>query len=237
MELVVDCRESSLMEHLKEKDFLFTSKNLELGDLIILKDQQPLLMIERKTVRDLVASLKDGRYHNQRQRWKDFLLMYPSCRVALWIEGDLLGSYEVDETTKSSLVNSLLRLQSKHGILVFQIRSTSQFVQSLRMVFDKLEKDSTHLCLNPTTTDSSQSLQLKSFKKTNNVTPDLVWKNTLALLPGISLTTAEKIVLVFPTMRSLLTDEEASNKLESVVVGGRRLGSKTAQKILQLLCV
>lgn len=238
MELVIDYRESGLLELCKEKKIPYHQENLTVGDVLLKHGENPLFLIERKTVRDLVASLKDGRYHNQRKRWKEFMETYPDARVALWLEGDLVGCYDLDSVTKSSLVNSLLRLQSIHGILVYQIRSSTQFLQSLEMVLEKFNKDpsqllSKNMVMNE---NSSQVLDMKPFKKTGDVTPELIWKSTLHLVPGVSASTATKIIEVFPTMKSFLLDSEPLEKLKNIKIGERRLGIKMAEKIVRLFC-
>ena len=43
-------------------------KNLDLGDIIIEYNDIPLIIIERKTIPDLLASIKDGRYKEQKKR-------------------------------------------------------------------------------------------------------------------------------------------------------------------------
>ena len=45
-----------------------TYENLTLGDIIINYNNIPLIIIERKTINDLLASIKDGRYKEQKQR-------------------------------------------------------------------------------------------------------------------------------------------------------------------------
>ena len=41
---------------------------LPLGDIIICDEEEELLIIERKTLQDLAASIKDGRYEEQSYR-------------------------------------------------------------------------------------------------------------------------------------------------------------------------
>lgn len=237
MDLVIDMRESSLMDELKNQNLEFKQENLTIGDVLIKKadDETPLLLIERKTVRDLVASLKDGRYHDQRRRWMDFLSTYSTCKIAVWIEGDLVGCHEMDEMTRSSLLNSLFRLQSKRGILVHQIKNTRQFVKSLQMVLDKFKKDPFHLLPDDTSNTQQQILDLKPFKKTADVSPEMFWTSMLCLVPGLSQKTANAIVHTFPTLESFMQDNETNVKLEHVMVGQRKLGKKMTEKILRLL--
>ena len=43
-------------------------ENLNLGDIIIYFKETPIFIIERKTLPDLLASIKDGRYIEQKKK-------------------------------------------------------------------------------------------------------------------------------------------------------------------------
>ena len=62
-------------------------KNLEQGDFIIRdNDENILLIIERKTISDLLSSVKDSRYTEQSERYSQ--LDIPSNKIIYLIEGD-----------------------------------------------------------------------------------------------------------------------------------------------------
>ena len=72
MKIVLDDREIHLYEKLipivQDKEII-TKKTLPLGDILINKDDNSeLLLIERKTITDLLSSIKDGRYEEQSYR-------------------------------------------------------------------------------------------------------------------------------------------------------------------------
>lgn len=77
--LLIDYRESYLKEYFKSYDFSkdknlnkvnLIVKNLDLGDIIIKKKDEIILIIERKTLQDLYSSINDGRYKEQKLRLK-----------------------------------------------------------------------------------------------------------------------------------------------------------------------
>ena len=49
----------------REYDNLVSIKNLEIGDIVILVNQEPAILIERKTIKDLASSIQDGRLREQ----------------------------------------------------------------------------------------------------------------------------------------------------------------------------
>jgi ERCC4-type nuclease len=79
MRIVVDIRERGLFDrifeallHLPEdklKQIDVVTENLPIGDILIQNaDKQTILIIERKTYEDMLASIKDGRYEEQSHR-------------------------------------------------------------------------------------------------------------------------------------------------------------------------
>ena len=77
--LLIDYREKSLKTYFETFDFtndkhlkniILKIENLDLGDIIIKKDEKVILIIERKTLQDLYSSINDGRYKEQKVRLK-----------------------------------------------------------------------------------------------------------------------------------------------------------------------
>jgi hypothetical protein len=112
MDLAVDYREAECIPFLTG----WTSKNLPVGDFWIGLSGEVIvpggIVIERKQIADLEASIKDGRYREQRTRLQAFAQQY-NANVAYIIEGDL------DKTrgfTKQVLWKWLVRLPFVHKI-------------------------------------------------------------------------------------------------------------------------
>ena len=78
MKVIIDERETELYDkcysmlnedNASNNGVLLTKEVLQLGDIFIkTNDDVPLLLIERKTFADLLASVKDGRYEEQSYR-------------------------------------------------------------------------------------------------------------------------------------------------------------------------
>lgn len=66
VEVIVDDRELMLIDNLKCLDCAVTVKRLSIGDVIFNYKGNPDFIIERITVRDLKASIIDGRLQEQR---------------------------------------------------------------------------------------------------------------------------------------------------------------------------
>ena len=65
MELVIDSREPPFFKTFFDHS---TCSTLETGDFEIRDGSTPVALFERKTLADLASSIKDGRYHSQRER-------------------------------------------------------------------------------------------------------------------------------------------------------------------------
>jgi len=95
MFIKIDARENDLIQAVQ---FLFTSSStykdlvlvieqLPLGDIIICDDKEEKLIIERKTLKDLASSIKDGRYEEQSYRLNG--INHPNHNIVYLIEGSM----------------------------------------------------------------------------------------------------------------------------------------------------
>ena len=96
IKIILDCREKSLYDACEKQKLLndkyagieLSSENLPLGDMIIYDhNNTELLMIERKSLLDLAASIRDGRYAEQSFRLNNCSLH--NHNIIYLIEGDL----------------------------------------------------------------------------------------------------------------------------------------------------
>jgi ERCC4-type nuclease len=96
IKIIIDCREKTLYDACEKQKLLndkyvaieLSSENLPLGDMIIYdQNNTELLMIERKSLLDLAASIRDGRYAEQSFRLNNCSLH--NHNIIYLIEGDL----------------------------------------------------------------------------------------------------------------------------------------------------
>ena len=96
IKIILDCREKTLYDACEKQKLLndkyagieLVSENLPLGDMIIYDhNNAELLMIERKSLLDLAASIRDGRYAEQSFRLNNCSLH--NHNIIYLIEGDL----------------------------------------------------------------------------------------------------------------------------------------------------
>ena len=97
MKLFVDSREPvGLIELLKVRVKNIEFGNLDIGDFIIKNDNDEIVLIfERKSLNDLIASIKDGRYAEQSFRLSQMSLN--NHHIYYVIEGTLSPQYSVQK--------------------------------------------------------------------------------------------------------------------------------------------
>lgn len=155
--LELDYRESCLIDILKTKSELksiLEVKNLDIGDIIIThKDYK--LIIERKTINDLVSSVKDGRYKEQKMRLLSYQKKNPNTRIIYLIEGYELSSRLRHE--QSALHGSLISMSLRDNIPIFRTKDVSNSVVLLLRLYSRMLKNAAELF--PITSESSDSVK------------------------------------------------------------------------------
>ena len=115
MKIILDERENSLYQHMSQIDgfdFTIEKKVIELGDIHFVKDDKEIIILERKSVSDLLASIKDGRYEEQSHRLIHSSGLYRHHIIYI-IEG--LFSQLKDEKEKKMVYSAIATLQLYKG--------------------------------------------------------------------------------------------------------------------------
>jgi ERCC4-type nuclease len=133
----IDFREKDLFsecEGLKNKypKINFEYANLFLGDIQIEK-----ILIERKTLNDLAASIKDGRYTEQSFRLKES--MKEGYKVYYFIEGNL-STYKSSSISKETLISCIFSFTNK-GFYVINTMNVKESALFILQFTDKIERD------------------------------------------------------------------------------------------------
>ena len=175
MKLCIDVREHELIALLPDA----TVKPLILGDITIEDDDGvELAIIERKTVADLAASIKDGRYRDQSARLAAYSL--PNHNIMYLIEGTLRSPKL--PMPRDTLMASMVSLWFGKGFSVTRTESLEQTAQFLQVMLKKFEKE------------GGYKQEVKPQKRMDKITPDNVQAMMLAQIPYVSMLAAEAII-------------------------------------------
>ena len=152
MIIKVDNREHEILTQIKQlvlfipifKQIKIVTENLPLGDFIIADETEDKLIIERKTVSDLLASIKDGRYDEQSYRLNG--LNHHNHNIIYLIEGDVNKSNRFksdNKTEKLTAYSAMFSLNYFKGFSVFRTFSMDETALIICNMAYKLEKGAT----------------------------------------------------------------------------------------------
>jgi ERCC4-type nuclease len=248
-EVVIDTREvANVLSAFQEAfDTSLVRETLNVGDIHIRYNGQPVIVIERKTINDLASSLKD-RYHEQKAR-----LMGLKCRVIYMIEepySQLNKTYHhefTEETYKGIILNTIVR-DNMHVITTTDLNDTIGIIKDMLKRLPKYvkelvekQKDGT---VGGTVGDTSAELKYASMvdvKKRDHNTPLVCYINQLKMVPSVSTAIAKTIAAKYGTMRELIEELDVGGAeiiAKMMVDGGsRHIGKVVANRLVEYLGV
>ena len=233
-------------------------EQLPLGDIIINDGAKDLVIIERKSLSDLAASIKDGRYEEQSYRLKN--LWHHNHNIIYLIEGDFnrFNSFK-DRIDKLTLYSAITSLNYFKGFSVWRSMSIDETALMICNMAYKLNKEkdkqpfysndltATNKLLDTTSaaeavvdlnkevivsSDKDYCSVVKKVKK-DNITTENIGEIMLCQIPGVSSASALAILAQFKTLPSLIkaidADETCLNNICTTDANGKsRKISKTA---------
>lgn len=239
MRIIIDDREHDLYnkcENLRITSSKFAynileRETLQLGDIMVTTDEnKPVLLIERKTIPDLLASIKDKRYEEQSHR----LIHssgYPPHSIFYVIEGGF--SQCRTDLEKRIVYSAIVSMQMFKGFSVYRTFSLAETAEWIMSLGDKIERnfgkgvipyyltqhylrglnmkkeESEEQIQNTMTTDTQQVSEkdycavVKKTKK-DNITENNISEIMLCQIPGISSVTAIAIMKHFSNITDLI---------------------------------
>ena len=151
MIIKVDNREQELLKQINQlvlfvpsfKQLKVESANLPLGDIIISDDIEEKIIIERKCLNDLLASIKDGRYEEQSYRLNG--LNHPNHNIYYLIEGDVnkMNRFKDTKMEKITLYSAMFSLNYFKGFSVMRTFSLEETATFICNTANKLTKSET----------------------------------------------------------------------------------------------
>jgi ERCC4-type nuclease len=150
MIIKVDVREQDLLNQINHmvanipifKNCIIKSETLPIGDVIIANETEDILIIERKSVNDLLASIKDGRYEEQSYRLNG--LEHHNHNIIYLIEGDVnrVNRFKSEnKVEKLTLYSAMFSLNYYKGFSVFRSFSLEESASIICNMSYKLDKE------------------------------------------------------------------------------------------------
>lgn len=212
IEIVLDERERDLYEEiLKIKtDIPISKRVLTIGDILITgPEDKPLLIVERKSLQDLLASIKDGRYTEQ-----SFRLIHasglPPHQILYCIEGMMSSVKSPEEKTR--VYSAMTSIHYYKGMSVLRTWSVQETAELMVRTAEKIRKESANgktpflsKVENPVVSSGEPgepvgkeySQTLIPSVKSENITPENIGEIMLSQIPAVSVASAKALLAVF----------------------------------------
>jgi ERCC4-type nuclease len=268
MEYIIkfDNREKDLIKLFELKEHKYTLENLDIGDIQFIdsKTNEILILIERKTLADLYASIKDGRYKEQKERMLHSIKK--NIRKIILIEGEYMEQFTEkncndmnvhcyfpefmkentlpQSTLSSVIINTMIR-DNIHIHICKNINETVQFIENIILQIPKYYSDLQNEIILEQPKIFQNEYNCSTTKK-ENITQKICFRNMLSQIPGISNSIASVIVEKYENMENFITTMKTNgnNDKKSIVklIGleqhgknNRKVGDKTGEKIYLFL--
>lgn len=172
------------------------SERLPLGDIILHDPAQEkdIVLFERKTLADLAASIRDGRYKEQSFRLIESAAAtgFSTHHIIYIIEGDL-SRYDDRHTqiTKTALQSAMVSLMYYKGFSVIRTMNVAETADFILHFADKVAKEGP---LSVADTAAAYSEVSAKKEKRDYITRENIGEIMLAQVPGVSAKTASAIL-------------------------------------------
>jgi len=238
MIIKIDIREQELIVQLQRlialndifKNINVEKVNLPIGDIIIFDPvkNEDVIIIERKTISDLLASIKDGRYEEQSYRLNG--TNTHNHNIIYLLEGAII---KYNPKFRSTLYSSLFSLNYYKGFSVINVLNQTETGDILMAFASKLLRENkpgfySDLSNNNENNNTNYISTLKTSKK-SHINSDNIFQLMLMQIPGISNVSALALAEEFKNMENLLNALKSTNvdKLENIkLASGRKLSKK-----------
>lgn len=229
MSIIITPGEIALISACDSANVEYTTENLLVGDIHIRKGDEVIYILERKAKGDLDASIKDGRYREQKGRMIESGV--PRKNIIYIIEQlSKPRGPGAEKRVWSAICNSLHR----DGFGVFQTKNVAETITFLQGLTRSVEQFTA-------IKDSKNHTEVNVNIKKRAVSENDWFKYSLTLIPKCSLSIAETIVESYPTFSSLIKEiNESGNECLADLRHGatqRRVGKVLSERICSTLVV
>ena len=234
LKIIIDSRETNLYNNIIERDLdKYTDKitiikqQLEIGDIHIEYDDL-IYVYERKTVNDLLSSVKDSRYKEQKSR-----LLSNYKNVNYIIEGsDIIASNNIHN--QNLLTSIYFNSTYRDNIKVFFTKNINDTITFLLMLSTKIIDKPHNFILNETQKTEPEYIDICKIKskKSDNIDKETCYLLQLSQIPNISKQIAKNIKDVYPTMKILINTLATSENPNELLMKIPNIGKQKANKII-----
>jgi ERCC4-type nuclease len=222
MKVILDVREKSLYDQcikIKDDNKCFDNINiecmtLEVGDILIKDTDSDKIIIERKSVSDLIASIKDGRYTEQSYRLSG--IEHHNHNIIYLIEGNLRNLSK----EKQMAYSSIFSINYYKGFSVYRsdnVNESAYIILNMTLKLSKEKDKKPYYTVKQINTDTSEPKETKyceviKKEKKANITPENFGEILLCQIPSVSSVTSIAIMNKYKTILDLINSIKEDSK-------------------------
>jgi len=234
----LDTREQDLIRILGTSEFQV--KQLPVGDIWIGITEETSateapkeitnggLIIERKSIRDLEASIVDGRYREQRGRILSYCQEHKTQPLYI-LEGSLDSG--TGRLQKKAIMKFINRLIFHYQIPVMQTDSLSETAELIQALVEQWKDDPKNLQRTTELVKVTDGIHIQ--KKVNAGDNRQFSITCLAQCPGVSVKMAEVLIETFGSLKGVM--DAPVKDIENVKVGTRKIGPVVSKRLSDIL--
>jgi len=228
MKIIFDFREKELINHSKKyiethnlSHIEILVERLDIGDIIIKNDEKELLIIERKSIKDLMSSIKDGRYKEQSYRLNAYNIH--NHNIIYLIEGITSGfGYIPDNRVNiNTIYSSMCELLCYKGYSLLKTNSINESCEIIIRFADKIYRNNKDLYyfLSSDNNESINEIEVEPYcstikkVKSNNINIENIGEIMLCQIPKISGNIAHKIMTKYKTIKNIINSYQENNNI------------------------
>ena len=224
--ILIDNREIKLYDEIISRDLEtyeinIEKKQLELGDILIYNEHIKILF-ERKTKSDIISSIKDGRYHEQKSR----LLSLEDTKVLYIFENGYILQQE--PMLEGAIINTIFR----DNMSILFTKNLEDTATLLLTICIRMCKKPEIFIFKPV--DYSMTIKMKT-KKIDNIDNKTCFILQLSQIPSISKIIANTIGLKYNSMNEFITDLNKQEDKIKYLESFEKIGNKKAKTIIEYL--
>ena len=225
--------ETFMFQEILDANITVERQRLDVGD-VILSFEDSDYIIERKTWNDLISSICDGRWSDQKKRMlqandddnkkKQYAYIIEG-ELTDWVDG---GRSKMNQT---AVWAALIKTQVRDNIHIFHTKDKLSSVQLILYLHKQFKTNGFETKLDRTIT----GLGVNKRKRDNLSSPESLYTAMLTIIPGMSKQKADTITASFPTVLKLTTANE--QQIAELKCNDRKIGHILAKKIHETFCV
>lgn len=246
--IVIDSRENSLKSMFVDKNINHSIEYLDLGDIILKRNCEVIVIIERKTTEDLYSSIQDGRFRDQKYRLKQ---NFKDNQIMYIIEGGISETQcKYRKNYKSIIYGSILNCMYRDNLKVLKTCNLNETFETILNLAKKIDKNPEFFDKDNDCANSIPKMNFEDtikLKKKDNLTPEKCSLIQLCQIPGVSLGIGSVILEKYKSLSNLILEYNKinDNKESEVLLENikykvkndkeRRVGPTVSKRIYEFL--